>query len=125
MKLRGLSLLCVLTACVAPAPRVAGDAPIRVELIAFNDFHGHLDPPGTPTRLPGATGEPDLQLSTGGVAWLAGEVQALRREHPASVVVAAGDLIGGSPLTSSLLKHEPSIDALSAAGLEFTSVGNH
>ncbi|MEJ0100440.1 MAG: bifunctional metallophosphatase/5'-nucleotidase [Pseudomonadota bacterium] len=125
MKLRGVPLLCLLAACAAPVPRVTGDAPIRIELIAFNDFHGHLDPPGTPTRVPGAAGEPDVQLSTGGVAWLAGEVEALRRAHPASVVVAAGDLIGGSPLTSSLLKHEPSIDALSAAGLEFTSVGNH
>ncbi len=126
MKLRGVPLLCLLAACATPAPRITGDEPIRIELIAFNDFHGHLDPPGTPTRVPGdQAGAPDALLSTGGVAWFAGAVAALRREHPVSVVVAAGDLIGGSPLTSSLLKHEPSIDALGAAGLEFTSVGNH
>ncbi len=123
---RGLLVLCLLAGCAAPAPRITGSAPVTIGLIAFNDFHGHLDPPGSATRVPAATaGAPDLQLPTGGVAWLAGTVQALRRGYPASVVVAAGDLIGGSPLTSSLLKHEPSIDALGAAGLEFTSVGNH
>lgn len=120
-----LGALLLLVACTTQPPRLAGSEPVTVKLIAFNDFHGFLDPPASPTRLPATAGQPEMQLPTGGVAWLSGQVHALRHDNPASIVVAAGDLFGGSPLTSSLLKHEPSVDALDEAGLEFTSVGNH
>jgi 5'-nucleotidase len=95
-----------------------------VKLIAFNDFHGHLQSPGSTTRLP-VEGGAELQLPTGGVAWLAGQIAALKKQNPRSAVVAAGDLIGASPLISSLLDHEPTMAALTAAGLEFSAVGNH
>jgi 5'-nucleotidase len=130
---RSISLVVLLmAACAAPAPRPPAPAavspgsalPVTVKLIAFNDFHGHLQPPGSPTRLP-VEGAADLQLPTGGVAWLAAQIEALRVRNPRSAVVAAGDLIGASPLISSLLKHEPTIAALTAAGLEFSAVGNH
>ncbi|MFL6750985.1 MAG: bifunctional metallophosphatase/5'-nucleotidase, partial [Sphingomicrobium sp.] len=44
---------------------------------------------------------------------------------PNSVTVAAGDLIGASPISSALFLDEPTIKALSLAGLELASVGNH
>ena len=40
-------------------------------------------------------------------------------------MVAAGDLIGASPLLSSLFHDEPTIESLSKMGLAITSVGNH
>jgi 5'-nucleotidase len=40
-------------------------------------------------------------------------------------VVAAGDLIGASPLLSALFHDEPTIEALNLLGLEIASVGNH
>ena len=39
--------------------------------------------------------------------------------------VAAGDLIGASPLLSGLFHDEPTIEALSLMGLEVSAVGNH
>src|SRR6185369_238912 len=103
-----------------------GGAPIHVQLLAFNDFHGNLEPPTTPTRLPAdAAGAPDVLLPTGGAAWLSGLIHELRRDNPATLVVAAGDLVGASPLVSALLKHEPSIAALNQIGLQYSSVGNH
>ena len=39
--------------------------------------------------------------------------------------MAAGDLIGASPLLSALFHDEPTIESLSAMGLEITAVGNH
>ena len=39
--------------------------------------------------------------------------------------VAAGDLIGATPLLSALFHDEPTVEALGAMGLEVSSVGNH
>ena len=41
------------------------------------------------------------------------------------MTVAAGDLIGASPLLSALFHDEPTIEALNQLGLDLTSVGNH
>ena len=41
------------------------------------------------------------------------------------MVVSAGDNIGASPLLSGMFHDEPTIEALSAAGLQISAVGNH
>jgi 5'-nucleotidase len=118
-----------------PAPTsapAASAAPITVKLIAFNDFHGQLLPPARGTSIvdpheadPRAPGSANLVLPTGGVAWLATLISQLKSQNPLNAVVAGGDLIGASPLESALFHDEPTIEALGAAGLEFSSVGNH
>jgi 5'-nucleotidase len=121
-------VLVALVACQPPRhegePRAT--APLHLKLIAFNDFHGYLDPPGTPTRWPDPE-DPErvYELPTGGAPQLAGLIGRLRAQNPRSTVVAAGDLVGGSPLMSAVLRHEPTIEALSVMGLEFSAVGNH
>jgi 5'-nucleotidase len=52
-------------------------------------------------------------------------VKQLRARKKNSVFVAAGDLIGASPLLSALFHDEPTIEALSIMGLEIAAVGNH
>jgi 5'-nucleotidase len=100
------------------------DEPLRVTLVAFNDFHGYLETPaGNVTLSDPATGS--RSVSAGGVEYAATLVKNLVAGNPNHAVVAAGDLIGASPLSSSLFRHEPAIDALGALGLEFSSVGNH
>jgi len=107
----------------APAQIVA---PITVKLIAFNDFHGQFLPPSVATIIPDPnTAGGKIELSTGGVAWLTTLVAQLKAQNPLNAVVAGGDLIGASPLESALFHDEPTVEALSAAGLEFSSVGNH
>jgi 5'-nucleotidase len=100
--------------------------PLKLTLLAFNDFHGQLSTPadGTPIPSTDASGKPD-RLPTGGAAWLAGTLSQLRAQNPLTTVVAAGDLISASPLNSSVFHDEPSIEAMNLAGLEFSSVGNH
>jgi 5'-nucleotidase len=49
----------------------------------------------------------------------------LKARNPRQAVVAAGDLIGGSPLVASLFLHEPTIELLGEIGLEFSALGNH
>ena len=113
-----LSLLALLAACSATPPPVAGPvAPREVQILAINDFHGNLEPPGL--AYDGAKGP----VPTGGAAYLATALKEVRT--PASITVAAGDLISASPLVSSLFYDEPTIKALSDSGLALTSVGNH
>src|SRR5436190_17463056 len=97
--------LALLGACQSAPPTrapAASAAPIAVRLIAINDLHGYLEP--NPYHAPG---QPDRVAS--GVVALAGAVERLRAEQPASILVAAGDLIGASPLSSSLLHDQPTI----------------
>ena len=45
--------------------------------------------------------------------------------HANTITVAAGDLIGASPLDSAYFLDEPTIDAMNLLGLSVASVGNH
>jgi 5'-nucleotidase len=106
-----------------PPPTVPAQA--TVKLIGFNDFHGTLNPPGT-TSVPKPGDEPKtVVLPGGGAAWLATLVAQEKAKNPLHAVVAAGDLIGATPLVSALFRDEPTIEALNLIGLEFSSVGNH
>lgn len=95
-----------------PAPET-----VQVRLIAFNDFHGHLKPPNG--HVPKVSGE------VGGAAWFAAHLKRLGAGQPNAIVVAAGDLVGASPLTSALFHDEPTIDVMNAIGLSTTAIGNH
>lgn len=107
-------------------PPAAVPPPVTLRVIAFNDFHGHLEAGNLSLNLadpaqPGAT----LRVAAGGAPALAGLVTALRAGAAHSVVVAAGDLVGASPLVSSLFRHESSIEVLNQLGLDVAAVGNH
>ena len=113
-------LLLALTACAgSPPSQHAATAPVHVQLLALNDFHGNLEPPSGTVRLSDGT------VPAGGGAWLAAHVAKLRAEDPDTLVVGAGDLIGASPLPSALTHDEPSITVMDALGLDVSSVGNH
>ncbi len=108
----------ILAACAATTRPVAGPPVSReVQILAINDFHGNLDPPGL--AYDGAKGF----VPTGGAAFLTTALKETR--IPASITVAAGDLISASPLISSLFYDEPTIKVLSDSGLALASVGNH
>jgi len=120
----------------APAAPDAGvDAPpppppaaVHLQLLAFNDFHGNLEPPagssGTViTERP--EGMPPVTVPAGGAAFFATHVAQLRAAEPNTLVVSAGDLIGASPLTSALFHDEPTIEAMNEIGLDVSAVGNH
>ncbi len=108
-----------------PASGGAAGGPVTIKVIAFNDFHGHLEqPPGAlPVHDP-ASGR-TVRVPTGGVARLATLVGSLKAANPNHVVVAAGDLIGATPFVSAQFSDEPTIELLSRIGLEVSSVGNH
>ncbi|MFJ4036533.1 choice-of-anchor I family protein [Microbacterium sp. NPDC090007] len=81
-----------------------------LQILTINDFHGRL-----------------LQ-ETGGVAGaavLAGAVEKYRQQNPDTLFVSAGDNIGASAFESFIDQDTPTIEALKAATLDVSAVGNH
>ncbi|MFM2186171.1 MAG: hypothetical protein RIR43_743 [Pseudomonadota bacterium] len=127
------SLLALLTSLALAACTTAGGPPaaapepsVHVRVIAFNDLHGHLEPGSLNLTLadptqPGTT----LRVATGGADALAGLVRSLRAGAPHSLVVSSGDLIGATPLVSALFRHESTIEAANAIGVDVATAGNH
>lgn len=98
--------------------------PIEVQILAFNDFHGNLQTPSDPITIKGPGGA-DVRGRFGGAAELGATLDRLRKGHPNTVTVSAGDTIGATPLISGYYLDEPTIEAMNRIGLEFNSVGNH
>lgn len=109
MKLKLLSsalLLGLLAACASPAPAhraadlaAAPQQPVNVRLLALNDFHGQL-----------TAGRKYKDRPVGGAAVLAAWLRdAQRGMEERTLIVDAGDMVGASPLTSSLLHDEPTV----------------
>lgn len=118
-------LLFVLSGCAASiAPvRTAPPLPIEVQILAINDFHGNLEPPA-PIELTRPDGS-KAKVASGGAAHLAALLAQRRMGRPYSITVAAGDLIGASPLVSAQFLDEPTADVLGLMRLDLASVGNH
>jgi 5'-nucleotidase len=116
---------------------------VRIQILAINDFHGNLEPPGGSGGLvtvspddpllrehPGLAGTPapdgkNVVVPAGGAVYLAAHIKRLRKENPNTWVVSAGDLTGASPLVSNLFHDEPTVLAMNLLGLDFEGVGNH
>jgi 2',3'-cyclic-nucleotide 2'-phosphodiesterase (5'-nucleotidase family) len=110
-----------------------------IQLLSFNDFHGNLEPPGGSSgrlvidhKIDSATGKVvDVTTDSltpagvGGVEYLSSKLAEARKGHPYSLTVAAGDLIGASPLLSGAFHDEPTIEAMNNLKLDVSSVGNH
>jgi 5'-nucleotidase len=93
-------------------------ATVDVQLLAINDFHGALEPAaGGVARIAG--------VDAGGVEYLSAHLARLKATNANTLVVAAGDNIGGTPLLSSLFHDEASIEALNLAGVQLSALGNH
>ena len=97
---------------------------IQLQVLSFNDFHGHLQPPSGRDETLGAQLDPDDTL-VGGAEYLASTLNRLRTKARYSHTVAAGDLIGGTPFLSGLFHDEPAVESLNALGLDVSGVGNH
>jgi 5'-nucleotidase len=107
----------------SPGPVDAGaPGPVTVQLLAFNDYHGHVQD-NTPGSITGNFGD----AAAGGAEFLSAKLTELRAATTAddSLTVAAGDLIGGSPYFSGLFHDEPSVESLNVMGLDVSGVGNH
>jgi len=97
---------------------------IDLQILALNDFHGQLEAVPTSSSSGKINDTP-----AGGAEYLATHLQRLRdaaeEKGAHSVTVAAGDLVGATPLLSAAFYDEPTIEAMNLMGLDISSVGNH
>jgi 5'-nucleotidase len=114
-----LAAACIVSGCAAPQAA----APIELNLVGFNDFHGHIEATKF-TYTDRLTGQP-AAIQAGGISALGAALKAWRIEDKDLIFVGAGDLVGASPAMSSMWADEPSVVALSKLGLDASSVGNH
>ena len=121
-----LAALASLALAACAGPQVVGSQANTVEvgIAAINDFHGNLTPPGQSVLAPDGKGD-YVSVPAGGVAYLASAIDSIRAKYANHLTVSAGDLIGGSPITSSLFLDEPTIGVMNRIGVDFNAVGNH
>jgi 5'-nucleotidase len=118
MRIVALCAAAIITATVVVQLAQVGNPTADVQLLAINDFHGALEPPsGSGGRIGSA--------DAGGIEYLATHLARLKATNPNTMVVSAGDNIGGTPLLSSLFHDEASIEALNLAGVQLSALGNH
>src|SRR6185436_7888880 len=127
------TLFALIAALVLPAAAPAKPPDTHVQLLAINDFHGHLAP-NTPGTIQVGCCNPVLNSSgvqtgwtqktvpAGGIAYLATHIKTLRATNPNTITVGAGDMIGASPLVSALFHDEPTIEELNSLGMDVTGV---
>jgi 5'-nucleotidase len=116
----------VLAAFLSASSAAAQTATVDLRILAINDFHGYLRAPSGGIRI----ADPDdktkkIMVPAGGAEHMATLVKQLSEGHKNTIFVAAGDLIGASPLLSAMFHDEPTIESLSIMGLALASVGNH
>ena len=117
-----LSAALLVGCATAPPPAPPPPStPLKVQILAINDFHGNLKAPANGLTMM----QPRSRVPAGGVEHMATLVAELRAKNPNTIFVGAGDLIGASPLLSSMLNDEPTIEALSMMGMEVSAMGNH
>lgn len=121
------SIAAITAACTSPGGPVAPSGQsVSLRLLAFNDFHGNLEPTGLTLALPDpADATKILRVNTGGAAFLAGKLAELKKGSPNTLILETGDLIGASPLVSSFFFDEPTGEIVNTIGVDIGVVGNH
>ncbi len=87
---------------------------IPLKLLGVNDFHGQLE---TYRSLDGK--------QVGGAEYLAAYIKKVEKENEHTLLVHAGDMVGGSAPLSALKQDEPTIEFMNRLGFDVGTVGNH
>ncbi|MBD1370808.1 5'-nucleotidase C-terminal domain-containing protein [Hazenella sp. IB182357] len=87
---------------------------VDLQLIGLNDFHGQLD---TVRKVN------DQPVGTAPI--LARYIKEREKAVRNSLIVTAGDMVGASSPTSSLLQDEPTVDFFNQIGVDVGGIGNH
>ncbi|MGE7650321.1 bifunctional metallophosphatase/5'-nucleotidase [Peribacillus frigoritolerans] len=87
---------------------------IQLQLLGVNDFHGQLN------KYQKVSGN-----MAGGAEYLAAYLKKYKQENPNTLLVHAGDMVGGSPPISSQFQDEPTIEFLNLLHFDVGTPGNH
>ncbi|WP_233134737.1 5'-nucleotidase C-terminal domain-containing protein [Terribacillus sp. 7520-G] len=94
---------------------------LSVQLLGMNDLHGKID---QQYELD-TDGDGTADGTFGRMDYTAAAIKQREAENPNSLLVHAGDMIGGSSPVSALLQDEPTIEIMEAMGFDVGTIGNH
>ncbi|NML62625.1 bifunctional metallophosphatase/5'-nucleotidase [Massilia sp. RP-1-19] len=117
----GRSAILLATILLASGCATRPQAPLELNVVALNDFHGHLEGGKFNYKINGQ----QATVQAGGIDAIGAALQAWRAEDKDLMFVGAGDLVGASPAMSSMWADEASLTALSMLGMNASSAGNH
>ncbi|MCP8968683.1 bifunctional metallophosphatase/5'-nucleotidase [Ectobacillus ponti] len=89
-------------------------APVSIQVLSLNDFHGQLN---TTSALQGK--------KTGRADYVSAYLLAELKHQPHTLLVHAGDMVGGSPAISALRQDEPAMAFLNTLPFTAGTLGNH
>lgn len=101
------------TAGHAPTALAAAE-PVSVQLLSVNDLHGKIDVTET---IDG--------VKYGRFDYTAAYLKQREAANPNTLIVHAGDMVGGSSPVSALFQDEPTVELMEAVGFDVGSIGNH
>ncbi|MBP2080167.1 5'-nucleotidase C-terminal domain-containing protein [Oceanobacillus polygoni] len=93
---------------------------LELQLLSLNDLHGKIDQEYS--LDPDGDGVFDMY---GRMDYTAAAMKEREQENEHTLIVHAGDMIGGSSPISGLLQDEPTVEIMEAIGFDVGTVGNH
>ncbi|WP_010098294.1 5'-nucleotidase C-terminal domain-containing protein [Ornithinibacillus scapharcae] len=93
---------------------------LDVQILSMNDLHGKIDQEYMID--PNGDGVRDMY---GRMDYTASAIKEREAENPNTLIVHAGDMIGGSSPVSGLLQDEPTVEIMEEIGFDVGTVGNH
>jgi len=94
--------------------------PFNVQLLSINDLHGKIDQ----VYEENISGD-SAKEKIGGMDYLAAYLKQREATNPNTLIVHAGDAVGGSSPVSSLFKEEPTVELMNYIGFDMGTIGNH
>lgn len=91
-----------------------GTAPVTVQLLGINDFHGQLDTISTVSNK-----------SVGEATYLAAYLKAKKAEVPNTLLIHAGDSVGATAPVSALERDLPTLEWMNMMKFDVGTLGNH
>nr|WP_239454092.1 5'-nucleotidase C-terminal domain-containing protein [Bacillus suaedaesalsae] len=110
----------------SPSEEPVGEDPngsednISLQLLSLNDLHGKIDQVYQLDTNGDAVNE-----TVGRMDFVAAYLKQREATNPNTLIVNAGDMIGGSSPVSALLQDEPTVEIMEAIGFDYGTVGNH
>lgn len=93
---------------------------IPVQLLSINDLHGKIDQ----VYYEDINGDRSKE-ALGRMDYLATYLKDREAANPNTLIVHAGDAVGGSSPISALFQDEPTVEIMEAIGFDLGTVGNH
>jgi 2',3'-cyclic-nucleotide 2'-phosphodiesterase / 3'-nucleotidase / 5'-nucleotidase len=87
---------------------------VSVQLLSVNDLHGKIDVTETVDGV-----------KYGRIDYTAAYLKRREAANPNTLIVHAGDMVGGSSPVSALFQDEPTVEIMEAIGFDVGNVGNH